>query len=113
MKNKTTAAILALFLGGLGIHKFYLGKSIGILYILFCWTLIPSIIAFIECIMLFMMSDAEFNAKYNNGQQPNAYGYPGLMSNQSQADELEKLYALKEKGVITQEEFEYKKRKML
>lgn len=36
IKNKTLAAILALFLGGLGIHKFYLGKTAaGILYLLF------------------------------------------------------------------------------
>ena len=27
MKDKTTAAILAFFLGGLGAHKFYLGKK--------------------------------------------------------------------------------------
>lgn len=48
-KNPTTAVILALFLGGLGIHKFYLGKSgMGILYLLFCWTSLPAIIAFIE-----------------------------------------------------------------
>lgn len=26
MKNKNTAGILALFLGGVGMHKFYLGK---------------------------------------------------------------------------------------
>lgn len=113
MKNKTTAAILALFLGGLGIHKFYLGKNIGILYILFCWTLIPSLIAFIEAIMLFAMSEQEFDSKYNNGQQSNVFGYSSSMTNQSQADELEKLHTLKEKGIITQEEFEYKKRKML
>lgn len=29
MKNKTTAGLLALFLGGIGVHKFYLGKSSG------------------------------------------------------------------------------------
>jgi len=37
MKSKTTAAILTLFFGGIGIHKFYLGQSIqGVFYILFC-----------------------------------------------------------------------------
>lgn len=36
MKNKTTAALLALFLGGIGIHRFYLGKWISsIFYLLF------------------------------------------------------------------------------
>ena len=66
IKNKTLAAILALFLGGLGIHKFYLGKTAaGILYLLFCWTLIPAILAFVDFLILIFMSDNNFNAKYN------------------------------------------------
>ncbi|MDL2142926.1 MULTISPECIES: TM2 domain-containing protein [Flavobacterium] len=68
MKSKLTATILTFFLGGLGIHKFYLGKSTqGIMYILFCWTLIPSILAFFEFFGLLFMSDHSFNVKYNNG----------------------------------------------
>lgn len=56
-KNQTTAGLLALFLGGIGIHKFYLGQSgLGILYLLFCWTFIPGIIAFIEAIIYFTAS---------------------------------------------------------
>lgn len=56
-KNQTTAGLLALFLGGLGIHKFYLGKGgQGVLYILFCWTFIPAVIAFIEAIIYFTAS---------------------------------------------------------
>ena len=35
-----------------GVHKFYSGKiGMGILYIVFCWTLIPSFVAFIEMII--------------------------------------------------------------
>ena len=64
-KNKTTAALLALFFGGIGMHKFYLGKTgMGVLYLVFCWTLIPAIIAFIEAIQLFSMSESEFSMKY-------------------------------------------------
>ena len=64
-KSKTAAALLAFFLGGIGIHKFYLGQSgAGIVYLLFCWTLIPSIVAFIEFIILLAMSDAEFDRKF-------------------------------------------------
>lgn len=52
-KDPTTAVILALFLGGLGVHKFYLNKiGLGILYLLFCWTSIPSWIALIEAFTL-------------------------------------------------------------
>ncbi len=47
--NKVVYCLLALFLGGIGIHKFYAGKiGTGIFYILFCWTFIPSFIAFVE-----------------------------------------------------------------
>lgn len=64
-KNKTTAGLLAFFLGHLGIHRFYLNNAIGVLYLLFCWTLIPSIISFIEAIVFWTMSDEDFDEKYN------------------------------------------------
>lgn len=63
-KSKVTAGLLGIFLGGLGIHKFYLGKASGIWYILFCWTFVPVLIGFIEGIIYFTMSDYEFAMKY-------------------------------------------------
>lgn len=66
-KSKIAAALLAFFLGGFGVHKFYLGQiGLGILYLVFFWTFIPSIIAFIEFIILLTMSDESFNQKYGN-----------------------------------------------
>ena len=65
IKSKVAAGILALFLGGLGIHKFYLGQGgKGILYLLFCWTYIPSILAFIEAITILCSNDENFQIKY-------------------------------------------------
>lgn len=64
-KSKLVAALLALFLGGLGIHKFYLGKSIGILYLIFFWTFIPAIVALIDAIILLTMTDENFDRIYN------------------------------------------------
>lgn len=59
------AIILALFLGGFGAHKFYLGRvAAGVLYLIFFWTFIPAIIAFIEMIIYITMSDEAFAAKY-------------------------------------------------
>ncbi|RAI00928.1 hypothetical protein DLJ53_17015 [Acuticoccus sediminis] len=64
-RNRIAAAILALVLGGFGVHKFYLGQiGWGLMYLVFCWTLIPWLIAFIEFIILLFQSDAEFAAKY-------------------------------------------------
>ncbi len=50
--NKIVYILLALFLGGIGGHKFYAGYvGSGILYLLFCWTCIPMFIALIEMIV--------------------------------------------------------------
>lgn len=65
VKNKIVAAILALILGGLGIHKFYLGQTgKGVLYLLFCWTYVPAILAFIEGIVILCSNDENFQIKY-------------------------------------------------
>jgi TM2 domain-containing membrane protein YozV len=64
-KNKTTAGLLALFFGGIGVHKFYLGQGgLGVVYLIFCWTLIPALVAFIEALVLFGMNDRAFATKY-------------------------------------------------
>ena len=48
-RNKTLAGILAIFLGTLGIHKFYQGKwKAGIAYFLFFWTGIPTILGILD-----------------------------------------------------------------
>ncbi len=67
-KSKLAAALFAIFLGGIGIHKFYLGRvGWGILYILFCWTGIPVIAGLIEGVLLLVMSPADFNRRYGGG----------------------------------------------
>lgn len=64
-RSRVPAALFAFFLGGLGIHKFYLGRTgEGVIYLIFFWTLIPAIVAFIEGIIYLTMSDEEFARKY-------------------------------------------------
>ena len=82
-KNKTAAGLLALFLGGLGIHKFYLGYTVpGIIFLLIntvgfavtwllFWTpnIIVGIIVFIEGIIYLTKSDEDFEQTYVIGKK--------------------------------------------
>ena len=63
-KSKLTAGILAILLGNIGVHKFYMGKvGMGILYLCFCWTCIPGVIGLIEGIIYLTSSREEFEYK--------------------------------------------------
>ena len=120
MKDRTTALLLCFFVGGLGIHKFYLGKNTaGAIYLIFCWTLIPGIIAFFDFLGLCFMSDREFNAMFN-------YSHPGAIEpgssyqmgaqQRSAKESTAALYDLKklyDDEIITAEEYEVKRRKIL
>jgi TM2 domain-containing membrane protein YozV len=60
-KSRANAAFHAIFFGALGLHKFYLQRPIaGWIYILFCWTYIPSILGWIEGLYYFSFTDDEF-----------------------------------------------------
>lgn len=64
VKSKVVAGLLGIFLGGIGIHKFYLGKIFqGIIYLIFCWTYIPAIVGFIEGIVYLTKSDEAWAEK--------------------------------------------------
>jgi hypothetical protein len=64
-RSRITAALFAIFLGSLGVHKFYLGKpGWGVLYVLFCWTLIPGLIGLVEGIAYISMTDDAFDREY-------------------------------------------------
>jgi TM2 domain-containing membrane protein YozV len=70
-KSKTVAGVLALLLGHIGIHKFYMGSwGWGIIYILFVLTFIPMVIALIEAIRYFTMSQEEFDIKASDLNGP-------------------------------------------
>ena len=71
-KGKVSAALLAIFLGNFGIHRFYLGQWWGVFYLLFFWTGIPGLISFIEGIVFLCTSDSNWSNKYGNAQGASA-----------------------------------------
>ncbi len=82
-KNKVAAGLLAIFLGGLGIHKFYLGfTGPGLVFLLintvgfavtwlflFIPNIVVSIIAFVEGIIYLTKTDEEFEELYVKQQK--------------------------------------------
>jgi TM2 domain-containing membrane protein YozV len=119
MKDRSIAIILCFFMGFFGIHKFYLGKiTDGVIYLLFGVTGIPAIFAFFDFFGLCFMSDREFDARFNDSS-PRAVeqvlSYPPTQP-RSIKNSTEALYDLKklyEDEVITAEEYEMKRRKVL
>jgi TM2 domain-containing membrane protein YozV len=51
-KSGGTGFLLAFLLGGIGAHRFYLGDMTGLIYLIFCWTFIPAIVAFVELFVI-------------------------------------------------------------
>lgn len=65
-KSKIAAGLFAIFLGSFGFHRFYLGQWWGLFYLLFFWTWIPGLIAFVEGIVFLCTSRQAWNKKYGN-----------------------------------------------
>ena len=67
-KSQTLAAILCALLGGLGAHRFYLGSiGLGVVYVLFCCTGIPALVAWVETFVIAFSSQESWARKYNQG----------------------------------------------
>lgn len=128
MKSKGTAAILALLLGGIGAHKFYLDQTFqGLLYVVFCWTFIPACLALVEAVVYLTMDDYAFQQKYGGQRYLPAQASPqqtaqsvtvnlaGAQRQQgaSVSDELLKLSQLRTAGVLSEQEFQAQKIKLL
>lgn len=63
--SRMATALFAILLGGLGAHKFYLGKPLlGLVYLIFFWTFIPMIVGIVEGLIYLSQTDREFTAKY-------------------------------------------------
>mgnify|MGYP001203426453 CR=1 FL=1 len=102
--------LLCFFFGGLGIHRFYVGKiGTGVLMILTLGGIGLWII--IDLIMILIGSFRDINGrivKYNSGNKT-----PSDVNKIGVAAEIEQLANLRDKGIITEEEFNKKKEELL
>ena len=115
-KKRSVAIALAL-LGTItpiaGIHKLYLGQPIwGVIYILLWSTPIPRIAAAIDAVWYLVQDLEQFERQFNGHSQHN------LNLNTSPqvkaiADAMRELDQLREDGLLTEYEFEQKRRQLL
>ncbi|HIF37086.1 MAG: hypothetical protein CXT75_08585 [Methanobacteriota archaeon] len=125
-KDKTTAGILGILLGSLGIHRMYMGfVGIGLLQLVVTVVTfgLGGIWGFIEGILILVQddwtdSDGRLLKGNERGQQEYYNGIsrelkPPVGGNDNRFQQLKELNELKEQGIITPEEFEREKRKIL
>lgn len=80
-KNRFFAALLAFCAGTFGVHKFYLGETgWGFLYLLFCWTGLPSFAGFVEGVLYLLRSDEDFVRRYGQPLLASQSGLPLMAS---------------------------------
>ncbi len=133
-KSRITAALLAIFFGTLGIHKLYLGRIGGFIFFMFLFVIsvnmdfpITAFMGMVQGLMLFFMSNADFDKKYNRGfitdernplnmrretqlkrnqQLPGQNKYTGSVNGGYSAQSLVKVNALKNSGIKKYKDFD-------
>ena len=125
LKSRKVAAILA-FTGALtpiipiaGLHKFYLKQPFwGVVYILMSWTPIPHIASAIEGVWYLFQDREEFDRNFNRNLEaitsvPNRPPIVDSSQVNAIADALRQLDSLRQDGLISEYEFEQKRRQLL
>ncbi|WP_263975221.1 NINE protein [Leptolyngbya sp. 7M] len=125
-KDRKIAALLAcagIFLPGL--HKFYLGQpKWGVIYLLLSWTPIPRIASIVEAIWYLFQDRDQFDSRFNppslnptSGQALSKQGpfAPAQVELQVErvASALRQIEQLRQEGLISEYEFEQKRRQLL
>ncbi|MGB5961972.1 MAG: SHOCT domain-containing protein [Coleofasciculaceae cyanobacterium] len=120
-KNRRIAALLA-FAGTVapvsGLHKFYLGQPLwGILYLLLWGTHIPQIACAIEGVWYLAQGMDEFDRNFNLSAVQEASTTATVPIDPAQvgavADALRQLDSLRQDGLMSEYEFEQKRRQLL
>ncbi|MGL4618138.1 NINE protein [Chroococcidiopsis sp.] len=134
-KNRKIAATLAFACTVLpmpiaGLHKFYLGQPLwGLLYLLLSWTPIPRVASAIEGFWYLVQDNEEFDLNFNSELGMSAAGMTNLANFSilskrplttvmpdrvsAIADAMRELDNLRQEGLISEYEFEQKRRQLL
>ena len=123
-KNRKVAIAIALITTILpfpiaGIHKFYLGQPLwGAIYLLLWYTPLPRIATAIDAVWYFVQGDEVFEQQFNqasafnNGSMSSSPGMP-TPPVAAIAEGLRELERLRREGLVTEYEFEEKRRGLL
>ena len=124
-KSKGVAYLLLIFLGWLGVHRFYLGKvGTGILYFftlgLLGFGLLYDLFTLGNQVDVYnLMRGNLLGGSQNNNTNNNANNIVVNVPSQekvaekSTSEKLQELAELKDRGILTQEEFETEKKKII
>ena len=117
-KSRKFAAILAFagtFIPIAGLHKFYLGQPLwGILYLLLSPTPIPHVASAIEGFWYLVQNSEQFDRNFNlDGAGNTAKSTLDSQGVNALADGLRQLESLRQEGLISEYEFEQKRRQLL
>lgn len=119
-KSRKIAAVLALtgtLIPIAGLHKFYLGQPVwGLVYLLLSWTPIPHAASAMEGVWYLLQDECEFDSNFNGEELPRQTYSPAIAAKNNvsaMAEALRQLDCLREDGLISEYEFEQKRRQML
>lgn len=108
-RERSTAVVLAFAGAPFGVHHWYLGRKMrGILSAIFCVTGIPALVSIYDGVRMLLDGQRSFDEQFNPEHV--------ALARQAQADvmaQIERLHALKEKGVLTEAEFRAQKAALL
>lgn len=116
-KSRQVAAMLA-FSGTLvpvaGLHKFYLGQPLwGVFYLMLSWTPIPRVASAIEGFWYLVQDSEEFDRNFNAQTGVTFKSTVEPKNVNALADALRQLESLRQEGLISDYEFEQKRRQLL
>ena len=113
-KNLCAAALLCFFLGGFGIHRFYVGKvGTGIIWLLTMGCFGIGVIVDFIMILTGTFTDGAERTIMSESKKIIIQQTKQKNSSSTAMDKLEKLAKLKESNAITEIEYEEKKAKLM